>query len=93
MDDDTSSVDSFEEVPSPPAEELRPGEEKNIELLRDLVLKQTTYGGDGDAKKELEDEEAPDVCYVLQYRGMGGKLVDGKLESPPILQLIRGDGD
>lgn len=82
--DDNSSIASFEEVANPSYEGFKTSEEKNIELLKALVSRSAANGGPA---KELADDEVPDVCYVLQYKGWGGKLVDSKLLNPSPISL------
>lgn len=81
-DSDTDSIASYEEIyPRPPGQEqegiggFKLKEERNVEKLRSLILK------DGQAGTELKDGEVPDICYVLQYKGFGGRVYDGKLSS------------
>ncbi|KAK8075450.1 hypothetical protein PG997_010113 [Apiospora hydei] len=108
MDDasDTDSVVSYEEINPRPKSQAQEGigafklkEERNIEKLRSLVLK------DGEASTELAEGDVPDICYVLQYKGIGGRVLPqlipdrstfGGGESPkqvsekskPILEII-----
>ncbi|KAK7999632.1 ATPase [Apiospora arundinis] len=79
MDDssDSDSIASYEEIHSRRKDKDQEGigafklkEERNIEKLRDLVLK------DRDTNTELPEGEVPDICYVLQYKGLGGRLHD-----------------
>lgn len=73
--DDNSSVASFEEVVKPSFEGFKTSEEKNVELLKALVSRSAENRS---TAKELAGDEVPDVCYVLQYKGWGGKLIDSK---------------
>ncbi|KAK8009118.1 hypothetical protein PG991_011669 [Apiospora marii] len=96
MDDnsDTDSIASYEEIyPRPPGQEqkgidgFKLKEERNVEKLRSLVLKE------GLASSELKEGEVPDICYVLQYKGFGGRIYDDSTkeasEKPkPVLEII-----
>ncbi|RYP71740.1 hypothetical protein DL769_004629 [Monosporascus sp. CRB-8-3] len=73
--DDNCSVTSFEEVDKPSPEGFKSSEERKIERLKALIAKSAASGS---TARELADNEVPDVCYVLQYKGWSGKLVDGK---------------
>ncbi|KAI1407577.1 P-loop containing nucleoside triphosphate hydrolase protein [Hypoxylon sp. FL1857] len=96
--DETNSIASFEEIgPSgkPPRQGFVHGfdshEDKDIEKLRALVARSS---GNGGAARELGDGEVPDVCYVLQYKGWGGKLIDLRRSREPInVQLDELDED
>ncbi|KAI0839056.1 P-loop containing nucleoside triphosphate hydrolase protein [Hypoxylon sp. FL0890] len=86
--DETSSTASFEEIgPSgrPFGQGFGPSfgssEDRNVEKLRALVAKSSVNGG---ADRELAEDEVPDVCYVLQYKGWGGKLIDLRRSREPI---------
>ncbi|KAI1138283.1 P-loop containing nucleoside triphosphate hydrolase protein [Hypoxylon sp. FL0543] len=86
--DETSSIASFEEIgPSgrPFGQGFGPSlgsnQDKNVEQLRALVAKSSINGG---AERELAEDEVPDVCYVLQYKGWGGKLIDLRRSREPI---------
>lgn len=82
---DTDSIASYEEIHSRRQDQgqqegigaFKLKEERNIERLRNLVL------GDKETNTELPEGEVPDICYVLQYKGLGGRLHDGK----PIFKL------
>ncbi|KAI1209772.1 P-loop containing nucleoside triphosphate hydrolase protein [Annulohypoxylon truncatum] len=83
--DDTSSTASFEEI-SPSNKPFGQGsgfndEDKNIQKLRALVEKSAI---DDSAASELAEDEVPDVCYVLQYKGWGGKVIDVRRSHEPI---------
>ncbi|KAK7914204.1 ATPase [Apiospora marii] len=87
MDDnsDTDSIASYEEIyPRDPGQEqkgiggFKLKEERNVEKLRSLVLKE------GLASSELKEGEVPDICYVLQYKGFGGRVYDVCRSSSPI---------
>ncbi|KAK8104750.1 ATPase [Apiospora kogelbergensis] len=75
---DTDSIVSYEEIhPRRQDQGQQEGigafklkEERNIERLRNLVL------GDKETNTELPEGEVPDICYVLQYKGLGGRLHD-----------------
>lgn len=76
--DDSCSIASYEEI-GPANKPFRQGsgfsdEEQNVRKLRDLVDKSTINDG---AAGELAKDEVPDICYVLQYKGWGGKVIDG----------------
>ncbi|KAI1097078.1 hypothetical protein F4804DRAFT_219122, partial [Jackrogersella minutella] len=82
---DSSSIASFEDI-GPAGKPFGQGfgstdEDKNIEKLRALVARSTANGG---AARELSEDEVPDVCYVLQYKGWGGKLIDVRRSQEPI---------
>ncbi|KAI1454557.1 P-loop containing nucleoside triphosphate hydrolase protein [Annulohypoxylon moriforme] len=83
--DDASSTASFEEIGT--SNKLfgqGPGfndEDKNVQKLRALVAK--SAADDGQAN-ELAEDEVPDICYVLQYKGWGGKLIDVRRSHEPI---------
>ncbi|OTA87891.1 hypothetical protein M434DRAFT_399297 [Hypoxylon sp. CO27-5] len=82
--DETSSIASFEEIgPSgrPFGQGFASNEDRNVEKLRALVAKSSINGG---AARELAEDEVPDVCYVLQYKGWGGKLIDLRRSREPI---------
>ncbi|KAK8071924.1 ATPase [Apiospora saccharicola] len=96
MDDnsDTDSIASYEEIyPRPPGGQEQQGigafklkEERNVEKLRSLILK------DGQAGTELKESEVPEICYVLQYKGFGGRVYDVCRSSSPIdVPLDEGD--
>ncbi|KAI1500145.1 P-loop containing nucleoside triphosphate hydrolase protein [Biscogniauxia marginata] len=89
---DSSSTASFEDIgPSSNVFEFKLPEELNIEKLKALVDKSAP---NGTAAQELPEDEVPDVCYVLQYRGLGGKLVDVRRSLEPIdIQLGELDGE
>lgn len=78
--DDSSSTASFEEIgPSnnPFGKGFDPTEEdKNVEKLKALIAKSAANAG---APRELDEDETPEICYVLQYKGWGGKPIDCKL--------------
>ncbi|KAK7961975.1 ATPase [Apiospora aurea] len=87
MDDasDTDSVVSYEEINPRPKSQAQEGigafklkEERNIEKLRSLVLQ------NGEANTELAEGDVPDICYVLQYKGIGGRVHDVCRSSSPI---------
>ena len=77
---DTSSIASYEEIhPRREGQGQQEGigafklkEERDIERIRHLVL------GDKETNTELPEGDVPDICYVLQYKGIGGRLHDGK---------------
>ncbi|RYP49565.1 hypothetical protein DL768_004767 [Monosporascus sp. mg162] len=73
--DDNCSVTSFEEVDNPSPGGIRSREEKNIERLKALIARSAASGS---TARELADNEVPDVCYVVQYKGRRGKLVESK---------------
>ncbi|RYP65441.1 hypothetical protein DL771_008313 [Monosporascus sp. 5C6A] len=75
MTDDNCSVTSFEELDRPSHEGSKSSEERHIERLKALIAKSVASGS---AARELADNEVPDVCYVLQYKGWDGKPVDGE---------------
>ncbi|KAI0377552.1 P-loop containing nucleoside triphosphate hydrolase protein [Hypomontagnella monticulosa] len=82
--DDNSSIASFEEIgPSKPlGVGFRSSEEdKNVEKLKAMIAKSASNGG---TAKELSEGEIPDVCYVLQYKGWDGKLIDVRRSKEPI---------
>ncbi|KAI0881424.1 P-loop containing nucleoside triphosphate hydrolase protein [Annulohypoxylon maeteangense] len=83
--DDTSSTASFEEIgpsikPFEPSSEFS-DEDKNVRKLRALVEKSVINDGTSGG---LAEDEVPDVCYVLQYKGWGGKLIDVRRSHEPI---------
>ncbi|KAI1657575.1 P-loop containing nucleoside triphosphate hydrolase protein [Daldinia decipiens] len=78
--DDNSSVASFEEI-GPSGKVVGLGEDKDIEKLRALVAKAVVNNG---AATEITDDEVPDICYVLQYKALGGKLVNLRRSREPI---------
>ncbi|KAI1772594.1 P-loop containing nucleoside triphosphate hydrolase protein [Hypoxylon cercidicola] len=83
--DDASSIASYEEI-GPSNREFGYGfgssdEDKNVEKLKALIAKSAANGG---AAKELAEDEVPNVCYVLQYKGWGGKLIDVRRSKEPI---------
>ncbi|KAI0598477.1 P-loop containing nucleoside triphosphate hydrolase protein [Biscogniauxia sp. FL1348] len=98
--DDSSSIGSFEEINHSPISnksthsspfQWKSSEEKNIEKLKCLIAKS---GAKGKAARELVEDEVPDVCYVLQYKGWGGKLVDVRRSLDPIdIQLDEVDAE
>ena len=74
---DTSSIVSFEEVSDPHVfNGFHTTEERNVERLRAMVSRSAENGS---SARKLSDGESPDVCYVLQYKGLGGKLIDSEL--------------
>lgn len=74
---DTSSTASFEELSDPHViDAFQTNEERNVERLKTLVSRSVENGVPA---RQLADDENPDVCYVLQYKGWGGKLIDSKL--------------
>ncbi|KAK7757947.1 hypothetical protein SLS62_000325 [Diatrype stigma] len=88
--DDSSSIASFEEVTRPSVESFKTTEEKNVELLKALVSRSAENGA---AVKGLAEDEVLDVCYVLQYKGWGGKLIDIQRSPDPIdIQLHNSGG-
>ncbi|XDG08691.1 hypothetical protein ABKA04_008306 [Annulohypoxylon sp. FPYF3050] len=83
--DDSCSIASYEEI-GPANKPFRQGsgfsdEEQNVRKLRDLVDKSTINDG---AAGELAKDEVPDICYVLQYKGWGGKVIDVRRSNEPI---------
>ncbi len=72
LDDDTSSLASFEDVgaSSPPSKSAAAGREVVIRAADDKV----------------EDEVIPDILYVVQYRDNNGSLVGS--ECPLLSLLI-----
>ncbi|KAI1492700.1 P-loop containing nucleoside triphosphate hydrolase protein [Biscogniauxia mediterranea] len=98
--DDSSSIGSFEEINHSPISskstnsspfQWKSSEEKNIEKIKCLISKSAASGK---AIRELVEDEVPDVCYVLQYKGWGGKLVDVRRSLDPIdIQLDEVDGE
>ncbi|KAF3057150.1 putative ATPase protein [Daldinia childiae] len=78
--DDNSSVASFEEV-GPSGIAIRLGDDKNIEKLRALVVKSVVNDG---AATEITEDNVPDICYVLQYKALGGKLVNLRRSREPV---------
>ena len=90
--DDASSTASFEVINASnrPTGQNAPvigppvfsDEDKNIQKLRALVAKATVSD---DTASGLAEDEVPDVCYVLQYKGWGGKLIDGSYPIPNCL--------
>ncbi|KAI2465143.1 P-loop containing nucleoside triphosphate hydrolase protein [Annulohypoxylon bovei var. microspora] len=83
--DDASSIASFEEI-GPSNKPFGQGsglsdEDKNIRKLRALVARSAANGG---VASELSEDEVPDICYVLQYKGWGGKLIDVRRSQEPI---------
>ncbi|XXH03012.1 hypothetical protein Hte_009402 [Hypoxylon texense] len=83
--DDASSIASYEEIgPSNRGfdQGFGPSEEdKHVERLKALIAKSAA---NGDVAKELAEDEVPNVCYVLQYKGWGGKLIDVRRSKEPI---------
>ncbi|KAI1091799.1 P-loop containing nucleoside triphosphate hydrolase protein [Rostrohypoxylon terebratum] len=82
--DDTCSIASYEEI-GPSNKPFGQGsgfsdEEQNIQKLRDLVDKTAIDGASGGLAKE----EVPDICYILQYRGRAGKVIDVRRSNEPI---------
>ncbi|KAK8061615.1 P-loop containing nucleoside triphosphate hydrolase protein [Apiospora phragmitis] len=95
MDDtsDTDSIASYEEIHPRPQGQGQDGigglklkEERNVERLKSLILK------DGEANTELAEGEVPDICYVLQYKGVGGRVYDVCRSSSPI-DVPLGEGE
>ncbi|KAI2604300.1 P-loop containing nucleoside triphosphate hydrolase protein [Hypoxylon fragiforme] len=80
MDDDISSFNSFEEIEPLPAA-CQDDEYNNIEKLKALVARSAA---NGDAATELVEDEVPDICYILQYKGWLGKLSDVHRSQVPI---------
>ncbi|OTB17221.1 hypothetical protein K445DRAFT_315859 [Daldinia sp. EC12] len=78
--DDSSSVASFEEI-GPSHQMLGLGEDEHIEKLRALVAKSSVTGG---VATDVAEDEVPDIFYVLQYKGFGGKLVTLRRSQEPI---------
>lgn len=56
------------------------GEEKHMAKLKPLVVKSAAHG----AAKELAEGEVPDVCYILQYESLSGKVSDVCRSTEPI---------
>lgn len=82
--DETSSTASFEEIgPSgrPFGQGFGSNQDQYVDKLIALVTKSSINGG---AARELAEDEVPDVCYVLQYKGWGGKLIDLRRSREPI---------
>ncbi|KAI5921080.1 P-loop containing nucleoside triphosphate hydrolase protein [Camillea tinctor] len=98
--DDSSSIDSFEEINHSPISnkstnsspfQWKSSEDKNFEKLKCLIAKSAAKGN---VARELVEDEVPDVCYVLQYKGWGGKLVDVRRSLDPIdIQLDEVEGE
>ncbi|RYO76570.1 hypothetical protein DL766_005482 [Monosporascus sp. MC13-8B] len=79
--DDNCSVTSFEELDKPSHGGFESSEERNIERLKALIARSAASGG---SARELADNEVPDVCYVLQYKGWNGKHVDVRRSAEPM---------
>lgn len=74
---DTSSVVSFEELSDPHISNgYHMSEERTVERLKTMVSRSAENGS---SARQLAADENPEVCYVLQYKGFGGKLIDSKL--------------
>ncbi|KAI1465295.1 P-loop containing nucleoside triphosphate hydrolase protein [Daldinia caldariorum] len=78
--DDSSSMASFEEIGSC-HRALGLGEDKNTEKLKTLVAKSAA---NGTTATDVAEDEVSDICYVLQYKGFGGKLVTLHRSREPI---------
>ncbi|RYP41887.1 hypothetical protein DL767_000716 [Monosporascus sp. MG133] len=89
--DDNCSVTSFEEVDKPSPEGFKPSEERDIKRLKALIAKSAPSGS---TARELAENEVPDVCYVLQYKGWSGKPVDVRRSAEPMdIQLDGNSGE
>ncbi|RYP72646.1 hypothetical protein DL770_007933 [Monosporascus sp. CRB-9-2] len=89
--DDNCSVTSFEEVDNPSPEGFKSSEERNIERLKALIARSAASGS---MARELADNEVPDVCYVLQYKGWSGKPVVVRRSAEPMdIQLDGNSGE
>ncbi|KAI1077613.1 P-loop containing nucleoside triphosphate hydrolase protein [Whalleya microplaca] len=84
--DDNSSIASFEEI-GPSYKDAKSNvdfkfnEEANIERLKTFIAKSAARDN---IARELDADEIPDVCYVLQYKGWGGKIVDVRRSLEPV---------
>ena len=68
LDDETSSTASFEDVGV--------GRDNPASMSRELVVKTP-------AAKPSDDGEVPDVLYVVQYRDLGGRIVESEYHVDP----------
>ena len=70
MDDEASSIASFEDVGS--------AKTAANNMIKDLIV-----AAEPGITKDFGDDEVPDVLYVVEYRDVGGRLVESR--SPPLL--------
>ncbi|KAH9892041.1 P-loop containing nucleoside triphosphate hydrolase protein [Xylariomycetidae sp. FL2044] len=78
--DDNISVTSYEDI-SPPRPDRKVADETGLDKLKALIARSAA---NGDSAEGLIPDEVPDVCYVLQYQGWGGKIVDVTRSRDPI---------
>ncbi|KAJ9152151.1 ATPase family AAA domain-containing protein 3B [Pleurostoma richardsiae] len=82
VDDASSSTASFEEIgPSKSA-----SGDKVSTLIKGLIAQDARFGGPAVRSKEAPnyDEDVPDVLYVVQYRDIGGRIVDTRQSDKPL---------